>query len=133
MKLYSKTQGMRTNVVRVLCILFLLFTSLICAAQTVRPIISEYTGTGKGRVELVNDSTIPLTVIVSPKGFEVSDTGELNYGPMPDDIHLKLSAMSFRVQPKQSYYVFYEARSDCHAGSCCTSNSAGSQQRIIPG
>src|SRR4051812_35630489 len=105
MKLYSKSRGMRTNVARVLCIPFLLFTSLICAAQTVRPIISEYTGTGRGRVELVNDSSIPLTVIVSPKAFDVSETGELSYGPMPDDIHVKLSAMSFRVQPKQSYYV----------------------------
>lgn len=81
-------------------------------AQTVRPIISEYTGNAKGRVELVNDSTTPLTVIVSPKTFEVSETGEMSYGPMPDDIHLKLSAMSFRIQPKQSYYVFYEAKSE---------------------
>jgi hypothetical protein len=103
---------MRTRAVRVLCFFAIVFTTAFSTAQTVRPIISEYTGTGKGRVELVNDSTIPLTVIVSPKSFEVSETGEMSYGPMPDDIHLKLSAMSFRIQPKQSYNVFYEAKSE---------------------
>jgi hypothetical protein len=103
---------MRTRAVRIFCFSLTLLVSAICAAQTVRPIISEYTGTAKGRVELVNDSTIPLTVIVSPKSFEVSETGEMSYGPMPDDIHLKMSAMSFRIQPKQSYYVFYEAKSE---------------------
>jgi hypothetical protein len=68
--------------------------------------------TAKGRVELTNDSTAPLTVIVSPKSFEVSETGEISYGPLSTDIHLKLSAMSFRIAPKQSYYVFYEAKAD---------------------
>jgi hypothetical protein len=68
--------------------------------------------TAKGRVELTNDSTAPLTVIVSPKSFEVSETGEISYGPLSADIHLKLSAMSFRIAPKQSYYVFYEAKAD---------------------
>jgi hypothetical protein len=112
MKLNSKLQRIRTRAVRILCLFPLLFPGAIATAQTVRPIISEYTGTGKGRVELVNDSTIPLTVIVSPKSFEVSETGEISYGPMADDIHVKLSAMSFRIQPKQSYYVFYEAKSE---------------------
>ncbi len=103
---------MRANLVRIFCCLLMAFAAASAVAQTIRPIISEYTGNAKGRVELVNDSTMPLTVIVSPKGFEVSETGELSYGPMPDDIHLKLSAMSFRIQPKQSYFVFYEAKSE---------------------
>jgi len=81
-------------------------------AQTIRPVLSEYSVTAKGRVELTNDSTVPLTVIVSPKSFEVSETGEISYGPLSADIHLKLSAMSFRIAPKQSYYVFYEAKAD---------------------
>lgn len=103
---------MRTNLVRILCCLLIALSGTLSLAQTVRPIISEYTGNAKGRVELVNDSTTPLTVIVSPKTFDVSETGEMSYGPMPDDIHLRLSAMSFRIQPKQSYYVFYEAKSE---------------------
>src|SRR5512132_3081432 len=95
------SQRMRTNLVRILCCLLIALSGTLSLAQTVRPIISEYTGNAKGRVELVNDSTTPLTVIVSPKTFDVSETGEMSYGPMPDDIHLRLSAMSFRIQPKQ--------------------------------
>jgi len=106
------SQKMRTHTVRIFCCLVIALSATAGLAQTVRPIISEYTGNAKGRVELVNDSTIPLTVIVSPKTFEVSETGEMTYGPMPDDIHLKLSTMSFRIQPKQSFYVFYEAKSE---------------------
>ena len=33
----------------------------------------------------------------------------LSYRPLDPNIHLKLSATSFRIQPKQTYYVFYEA------------------------
>ena len=79
------------------------------AAQTVRPVISELGNPAKGRVEYVNDGLTPLNVVLEAKSFTVSEKGELNYRPLDPDIHLKLSATSFRVQPKQTYYVFYEA------------------------
>jgi hypothetical protein len=110
--LNHNSQGNRISSFRFLLCLIALLGATVCAAQTIRPVLSEYAITAKGRVELTNDSTVPLTVIVSPKSFEVSEIGEISYGPMSADIHLKLSAMSFRIAPKQSFYVFYEAKAD---------------------
>lgn len=78
-------------------------------AQTVRPVINELGDPAKGRVEYVNDSLFPLNVVLEPRSFTVSETGEITYRPLDPDIHLKLSTTSFRIQPQQTYYVFYEA------------------------
>ena len=87
------------------------FFALAAAAQTVRPLINELGNPSKGRVEYVNDGLTPLNVVLEPKSFTVSETGEISYRPLDPDIHLKLSATSFRIQPQQTYYVFYEASS----------------------
>jgi len=110
--LNHNSQGNRPSRFRFLLCLIALLGATVCAGQTIRPVLSEYALSAKGRVELTNDSTVPLTVIVTPKSFEVSETGEISYGPLSAEIHLKLSSMSFRIAPKQSYYVFYEAKAD---------------------
>jgi hypothetical protein len=79
------------------------------AGQTVRPVISELGNPAKGRVEYVNEGLTPLNVVLEAKSFTVSEKGELSYRPLDPGIHLKLSATSFRIQPQQTYYVFYEA------------------------
>jgi len=89
--------------------IFALALSASAIAQTVRPVISELGNPAKGRVEYVNDSLTPLNVVLEAKSFAVSEKGEINYRPLDPDIHLKLSATSFRIQPKQTYFVFYEA------------------------
>ena len=81
-------------------------------AQTVRPLIAELGNPAKGRVEYVNDSVTPLNVVLMPKSFSVSETGEISYRALDPNIHLKLSTTSFRIQPQQSYFVFYEATTD---------------------
>jgi hypothetical protein len=94
-------------------ILFALFFLPLSHAQTIRPVISEYTAkVAKGSIELVNPGTIPLTVIVEPKSFSVSEKGAIAYRPLDKGIQLKLSAMSFQIPPQQSYFIFYEARAD---------------------
>lgn len=90
--------------------LFLMSTQL--HAQTVRPLIAELGNPAKGRVEYVNDSLTPLNVVLSAKSFTVSETGEISYRQLDPNIHLKLSTTSFRIQPQQSYFVFYEASGD---------------------
>jgi hypothetical protein len=110
--LKHNSQGNRPSPFRFLVCLITLLGASVCTAQTIRPLLAEYATTGKGRVELTNDSDAPLTVIVTPKSFEVSETGEISYGPLSANVHLKLSAMSFRIPPRQSYYVFYEAKAD---------------------
>ena len=82
-----------------------------CMAQTVRPLINELSNPAKGRVEYVNDGLTPLNVVLEAKSFTVSEHGEISYRPLDPDVHLKLSTSSFRIQPKQTYYVFYEASS----------------------
>jgi hypothetical protein len=89
--------------------LCLLTASAAAMAQTVRPVINELGNPAKGRVEYVNDSLTPLNVVIEAKSFTVSETGELSYRPLDPSIHLKLSTTSFRIQPQQTYYVFYEA------------------------
>ncbi|HJT69530.1 MAG TPA: hypothetical protein VJ731_04985 [Terriglobales bacterium] len=80
-------------------------------AQTVRPLINELNNPAKGHVEYVNDSLTPLNVVLEVKSFTVSETGELSYRALDPTIHVKLSATSFRVQPQQTYHVYYEANS----------------------
>jgi len=88
------------------------FAPLLARAQTVRPLIAELSNPAKGRVEYVNDSDTPLNVVLSARSFSVSETGEISYRALDPGIHLKLSSTSFRIQPHDSYFVFYEAKTD---------------------
>ncbi|HXE91017.1 MAG TPA: hypothetical protein VNK82_08655 [Terriglobales bacterium] len=89
-----------------------MFLAAPAAAQTVRPVIFEYGEKARGRFELVNDTLEPLNVVLDARSFTVSETGEISYRPLDPSIHLKLSTMSFRIPPQQSYLVFYEAWAD---------------------
>lgn len=99
---------------RHLCLVFGAWLILSCqvAAQTVRPLISELGNPAKGRVEYVNDSSVPLNVVVEARSFSVDENGGIKYRPLDGNIHLKLSATSFRIPPQQSYFLFYEASAD---------------------
>ena len=93
-------------------ILILFWVLRLCAAapaQTVRPLVAELGNPGKGRVEYVNDSFTPLNVVLEAKSFTVSENGQIAYRALDPNVHLKLSVTSFKLQPKQSFYVFYEA------------------------
>jgi hypothetical protein len=96
----------------------LFFISVMpCLGQTVRPLIDENVvkGPGKtasGKIEYYNDSLQTLNVTLEARSFTVSETGDLSYRPLDDTIHVKFSEMSFRVQPKQNYFVYYQAYAD---------------------
>jgi hypothetical protein len=62
--------------------LALLLNPLTGTAQTVRPVINELTNPAKGRVEYVNDSSVPLNVVVEAKSFEVDEGGQISYRPL---------------------------------------------------
>jgi len=99
--------------IRIACVIPLaLSLAMAGQAQTVRPVINELSNPAKGRVEYVNDSLTPLNVVLEAKSFSVSETGEISYRPLDANIHLKLSTASFRIQPQQTYYVFYEASTE---------------------
>ena len=98
---------MKRNFLRIACrplasALLVFVLSAGVPAQTVRPLINELSNPAKGRVEYVNDSLTPLNVVLEPKSFTVSATGEITYRPLDANVHLKLSTTSFRIQPQQT-------------------------------
>jgi hypothetical protein len=83
------------------------------AAQTVSPPIAEYQERARSSFQLSNESIFPLNVVLEVRGFEVTEQGEVVDAPFDSArVQVKLSAMSFRIPPRGSYTVFYEARAD---------------------
>ncbi len=84
------------------------------AAQSVSPPIIEYRGDkARGSFIVGNQTLYPLTVVLQPKGFRVDEDGDLSDIPLDTAIvTLKLSTLSFRLQPRQSYTVYYEVKAD---------------------
>jgi hypothetical protein len=87
-------------------------SSFSAQSQTVRPVIVEYRSAARGKFELVNNGVRPLNVVLEPRSFSIDEDGTGEFRPLESDIHLKLSAMSFRIPPQQSHWVFYEATAD---------------------
>src|SRR3954453_8335149 len=66
--------------------------------QSVSPPIAEYQEHARSSFQLSNQSIFPLTVVLEVKGFRVTERGEVQDAPFDSTrIHLKLSAMSFRI------------------------------------
>ncbi len=90
-----------------------LTAGLPLAGQSVSPPIAEYQERARSSFQLHNGSLFPLTVVLEVRGFHVTDEGEVLDVPLDTTrVHVKLSAMSFRIQPRGSYRVFYEASGD---------------------
>ena len=81
-------------------------------AQTVSPLIVEATGKTSGKIELSNNTLVPMAVVMQPKSFDIDEEGVGVYRPLDAGIHLKLSATSFLLQPQESQYVFYKVGAD---------------------
>jgi hypothetical protein len=85
---------------------------LTAHAQTISPVRSEYRVEANGEFQVVNNTFKPITVVFEVQSFNVSETGEITYGPLDPSIHVKLAATSVRLQAKQSYSVAYKAKAD---------------------
>ena len=86
---------------------------LAAPAQTVSPPIAEYQERARSSFQLINSSIFPLSVVLEVHGFTVSEQGEVEDAPLDTTrLHIKLSAMSFRIPPRGTYTVFYEATAD---------------------
>ncbi len=94
----------------VLCALVCFCFAGTAIAQTIQPVLSEYRGQASGRFQLINNSFLPVNVVIEPKSFTVSEDGEITYRPLDRDIQVKFSVTSFRIPPKQSFSVAYQAR-----------------------
>ena len=104
---------MRTRYrIALLTVLFAIAPKVL-RCQTISPVISEYQGHADGSFQIRNDTLQPFTVVLKPMSFSVDSNGEPTYRPLDADVHLDLSAKSFRVAPKRQYTVFYKAN-DAH-------------------
>jgi hypothetical protein len=96
-----------------LTLLVLMTVASPLASQSVSPPIAEYQEKAKSSFQLHNGSLFPLTVVLEVRGFRVTEAGEVVDVPLDTNrVHVKLSAMSFRIPPRSSYRVFYEATGD---------------------
>jgi hypothetical protein len=86
--------------------------SAIVDAQTIAPVVVEYQGKARGKFQLANGTLYPMNVVLEPVSFSVDSAGQPRYRPLDPAIHLRLSATSFRVSPKEMYTVYYEASAD---------------------
>lgn len=96
----------------ILAMVLALGASQLAAAQTISPIIQEYTEKADGRFQLYNDAAVPLTVVLEPHSFSVDASGTATFRKLDPEIHVQLSATSFRLAPKQTYFVFYKATAE---------------------
>lgn len=89
-----------------------LFWSHCAFAQAVSPVIVEYKVKAEGRFALTNRTLVPMAVVLEPQSFSITPDGKGVFRPLDANIHVKLSTMSFRLDPGQTYYVFYKAEAD---------------------
>jgi hypothetical protein len=60
-----------------LCVIAALpFVGPASAAQTITPVIMEYTGKAGGRFELTNDTLTPMAVVLEPRSFSIGPDGK---------------------------------------------------------
>jgi hypothetical protein len=82
-------------------------------AQSVSPPIAEYQEKARSSFQLQNASLFPLTVVLEVRGFDITEQGEVVDTPLDTNrIQVRLSEMSFRLPPRGSHRVFYEAEGD---------------------
>ncbi len=103
----------------VLVIASLLFLAPRVPAQTISPVIVEYPDKADGRFQLYNDAETPLTVVLEPHSFSVDSAGNATFRKLDPGIHVELSTTSFRLAPKQTYYVFYKATTETYPNWFC--------------
>jgi hypothetical protein len=88
-------------------------------AQTISPVVVEYPEKADGKFQVYNDSDLPLTVTVEPHSFTVDSAGKATFRKLDPEIHVSLSSTSFKVAPKQTYYVFYKATTEIYPNWFC--------------
>ena len=84
----------------------------IASAQSVQPLISEYTDHAEGWFEVTNGSLAASVVVLEPKSFSILPDGTGDFRPLDSTIHLELSVSSIRLEPHQTARVFYKVTAD---------------------
>jgi hypothetical protein len=80
----------------------------------VQPVIVEYHGKAEGKFAVVNNTAAAMAVVIEPKSFSIDQDGRGSFRALDPGIHVELSAMSARLQPGQTYWVFYKAQAESY-------------------
>ncbi len=78
------------------------------SAQSVQPVIAEYTDHAAGSFAVSNTTLVPMAVVLEPKSFGIDIDGKGSYRALDPEIHLELSATSLRLEPRQTATIFYK-------------------------
>jgi hypothetical protein len=97
----------------------LFFIAPLAAAQTVSPVIVEYVDKANSRFQVYNGSDIPVTVVLDAHSFSVDSAGKAVFRKLDPGLHVQLSTTSFRLAPKETYFVFYKATSQTYPNWFC--------------
>ena len=97
----------------------LLLIAPLAPAQTISPVIVEYSDKADGRFQIYNDAEIPLTVVLEAHSFTVDSAGKASFRKLDPGLHVQLSTTSFHLAPKQTYYVFYKATTEAYPNWFC--------------
>jgi hypothetical protein len=89
-----------------------LLLAAVAHAQSIQPVIQEYVDRAEGKFLVTNDTLAPMAIVLEPKSFDIGSDGRGTFRPLDPVIHLELSTSSFRLQPKQSFWVFYKANAE---------------------
>ncbi|MGI4853884.1 MAG: hypothetical protein ACRYF4_07565 [Janthinobacterium lividum] len=81
-------------------------------AQSVQPAIVEYGAKADGKFSVTNNTASTMTVVLEPKSFSISPDGHGTFRTLDPGIKVELSTMSVRLQPMQTYTVFYKASAE---------------------
>jgi hypothetical protein len=100
-------------------VVFMLFLAALTPAQTVSPVIVEYADKANSRFQVYNGSDIPVTVVLDAHSFSVDSSGKAVFRKLDPGLHVQLSKSSFRLAPKETYYVFYKATSETYPNWFC--------------
>lgn len=89
--------------------LVLLVMAVRLGAQTVQPVIAEFTGKAEGRFTVTNNTLTPMVVLLEPKSFSITPEGKGMFRALDASTRVELSTTSLKLGPQQTSYVFYKA------------------------
>lgn len=94
----------------ILSVMFLMFAGGV-QAQYLSPLAAEAKAgrSTRGEITVRNVGIRPITVVIEPRSFTISQDGHSSILPLDPGIQVKLSEMSARLGAKQEHTIGYEA------------------------
>jgi hypothetical protein len=103
---------MRRTYSAVLLLSIAVWGGIAVRGQSVSPVIQEYKGKADGKFAVINNTLEPMTVVIEPKSFSIGPDGRGTFRALDPGIKVELSAMTVKLQPEQTYWVFYKASAE---------------------